>query len=89
LVKVQLLDATGNERTLSQVPQTDEAIISIFGMKTPWPSEPVYRLETWWQPRWNSSAAMQTGMRQLSFTVQPDRWSNSVPPRGGLDRLVR
>jgi hypothetical protein len=74
-----LVDATGNQRLLPPILDRNEEMIQSYGLKVPWPGETVYRLETWWRPR-DGTGAPGLGMRQLTFTAQPARWTKSVPP---------
>jgi hypothetical protein len=76
-----LVDATGNNRPLPIIPDLYEEKIQTYGVKIPWPGEAVYRLDTWWRQRDGTGTNAASRIRQLSFTVQPERRETSVPAR--------
>ena len=76
-----IVDATGNRRPLPIIPDLYEEKIQTYGVKIPWPGEAVYRLDTWWRLRDGTGINAASRMRQLSFTVQPERRETSVPAR--------
>jgi hypothetical protein len=73
-----LVDATGNQRLFPPIADLHEEKIQIYGLKIPWPGETVFRLNTWWERR-DGASTPGAGMRQLTFTAQPERWTKSVP----------